>query len=145
MAERIGMSRKNFIQLLTRILLSLAGLLGINGLVRYLSYREPPKPPEQIPIGTLNDFPDGSQTLRLEIPAAITRSGDQVQAVNLTCTHLGCLVEPDGGDFLCPCHGSRFSPQGEMMRGPAEKDLLKFKVEFDEGGQIILVENDGES
>jgi cytochrome b6-f complex iron-sulfur subunit len=140
MTENSNLTRKKFIQVLTRVFLSLAGLLGLGGLVRYFSYRENPVPPERIPIGTLRDFPDGSQTLLLEIPAVIIRSGDQIRAVSLTCTHLGCLVEPDQDSFLCPCHGSRFSDQGNLLKGPADKDLAEFEIETDDEGQIILIQ-----
>lgn len=36
------------------------------------------------------------------------------------CTHLGCLYEWDNLNFRfqCPCHGSRFWFDGELMRGP---------------------------
>ncbi len=139
MTKGLKLSRKKFIQLLTRIFLGLAGLLGLGGLMRYFSYRETAGQPERIPIGTLSDFPDDSQTLLLEIPAAVFRSGDQVRALSLTCTHLGCLVEPEGEDLLCPCHGSRFTSQGELITGPADTDLPEIEFEINPEGQIILL------
>jgi cytochrome b6-f complex iron-sulfur subunit len=54
---------------------------------------------------------------------AVFRDGDGVFAISRVCTHLGCLVksEPDG--FHCPCHGSRFAPNGSVVKGPAPKAL----------------------
>ncbi len=49
----------------------------------------------------------------------------EVHAVSPVCTHMGCLVDWNGAErtWDCPCHGSRFDPNGRVLRGPAKKDL----------------------
>jgi Rieske Fe-S protein len=62
---------------------------------------------------------DGQQVavFRDEKGATITRSA--------ICTHLGCTVDWNEAErtWDCPCHGSRFKPDGSVIAGPAESPL----------------------
>jgi glycine/D-amino acid oxidase-like deaminating enzyme/nitrite reductase/ring-hydroxylating ferredoxin subunit len=42
-------------------------------------------------------------------------------AVSATCTHMGCQVNWNRAErsWDCPCHGSRFAPDGTVLQGPA--------------------------
>ena len=54
---------------------------------------------------------------------AVFRDADGVFAISRVCTHLGCLVKSEADGFHCPCHGSRFAPNGSVVKGPAPKAL----------------------
>jgi Rieske Fe-S protein len=53
-----------------------------------------------------------------------------VHAVSAVCTHLGCDVAWNQAEqtWDCPCHGSRFSPEGSVINGPAVSDLRRVPV-----------------
>jgi len=53
--------------------------------------------------------------------------GGAVHAVSLRCTHLGCLLHFNDAErsWDCPCHGSRFDVDGEVLAGPAVHPLAR--------------------
>ena len=48
-----------------------------------------------------------------------------LHAVSAICTHMGCKVSwnPAEASWDCPCHGSRFAPDGAVLHGPALRAL----------------------
>ncbi|HEX2053343.1 MAG TPA: Rieske 2Fe-2S domain-containing protein [Actinomycetota bacterium] len=55
------------------------------------------------------------------------------------CVHLGCSVPWCGPAkwFECPCHGSKYSINGEYRDGPAPRGLDLFRVEVQDGQVIV--------
>jgi glycine/D-amino acid oxidase-like deaminating enzyme/nitrite reductase/ring-hydroxylating ferredoxin subunit len=58
----------------------------------------------------------------------------RLHSVSLRCTHLGCLLRFNSAErsWDCPCHGSRFGVDGEVLEGPAVEPL-DHRVETEDG------------
>jgi glycine/D-amino acid oxidase-like deaminating enzyme/nitrite reductase/ring-hydroxylating ferredoxin subunit len=57
--------------------------------------------------------------------AVSRRETGELDAVSAACTHLGCIVRWNAAErsWDCPCHGSRFAPEGDVLHGPAVEPL----------------------
>jgi Rieske Fe-S protein len=66
-----------------------------------------------------------------ETVAAYCDDNGVLSAVSPTCTHLGCQVSWNRAErsWDCPCHGSRFTPAGEVLQGPAVHRLERKPIE----------------
>lgn len=56
----------------------------------------------------------------------IMRTSDtNYTAISRICTHQGCTVSYNSStkQFVCPCHGARFSNTGAVLNGPASRPL----------------------
>jgi Rieske Fe-S protein len=54
----------------------------------------------------------------------------KIHAVSAVCTHLGCIVNWNSAEksWDCPCHGARYDCEGQIINGPAVKNLEKSQV-----------------
>ena len=70
--------------------------------------------------------------------ANVAESG--FMALYRKCVHLGCSVPwcPPSKWFECPCHGSKYSINGEYRDGPAPRSLDQFRVEIQDG--VVMVD-----
>jgi len=62
--------------------------------------------------------------------AAHRDENGEVTLCSAVCTHLKCIVDWNSAEktWDCPCHGSRFTPSGEVISGPAEEPLEQLPV-----------------
>ena len=66
-------------------------------------------------VATLADLADGRprRFLAGSVQGVLVPDGQGgVHALSAVCTHLGCLLQPQGTGLLCPCHGARFDLRG---------------------------------
>ena len=131
-------SRRDFLKLATTGLLSAAGLIGLGGLIRFLDFESAPPPKTVFDLGSASKYPAGSLTMLPEVPAVLFSTRTGFRALSLVCTHLGCTVEQATDGFKCPCHGSRYDPQGKVLKGPALKPLPLLRIETTADGRLLL-------
>ena len=101
-----------------------------------------------IKVGRMSDFPLGKPVQpKFEMPQheeflhgtilhevwVIRHSADSATVFSPICPHLGCHYDwfASAEKFICPCHGSVFSPEGKVLGGPAPRglDTLPHKVD----------------
>ena len=65
-----------------------------------------------------------------EAVAAWRSPQGELFAVSSVCTHLGCKVHWNSVEtsWDCPCHGSRFRPDGTVIEGPAVAPLVRKQI-----------------
>lgn len=84
-----------------------------------------------------NDFPNGITFVEQFI---VVKSNERIKIFSSKCTHLGCRINNSLNDvFICPCHGSKFNSDGEVLKGPALKKLNELKYRIDKSKNQIIV------
>lgn len=81
-------------------------------------------PLSSIPVGGAVSSTMGSTPIVVAQPSA-----GKVVAFSAVCTHMGCTVAPQGKEYDCPCHGSRFdATTGAVLGGPAPAPLTRLQA-----------------
>lgn len=62
--------------------------------------------------------------------AAYKKSETEFIILSSICTHAKCQLTWNSDETVwdCPCHGSQFSVEGEVLSGPAKKPLNKIPL-----------------
>jgi Rieske Fe-S protein len=58
-------------------------------------------------------------------------------ALSPICTHQGCTVDVAGTHLVCPCHGSTYDREGNVVRGPAPQALRRYAVTRTEEAVVV--------
>jgi cytochrome b6-f complex iron-sulfur subunit len=108
-----------------------------------LDYLEPKvlfEPSTTFVAGSPLDFTDGVVRFNKEKKAYIIGGGGGVYALSAVCTHLGCITRFRSDERLiaCPCHGSRFDLEGNVIHGPAPRPLPWLDVTEDAAGNLVV-------
>ena len=120
--------------------------LGVGGVIfqcsRFLQPNVLYEPSRVFKVGEFSLFPIGSRTVIEGRGIEVVRERDGMHAVSLVCTHLGCLIKPVENNpdvaYACPCHGSTFTHKGEVLGGPAPKDLPWYEMYLDHTGNLVV-------
>jgi|WetSurMetagenome_2_1015567.scaffolds.fasta_scaffold70828_1 cytochrome b6-f complex iron-sulfur subunit len=67
-------------------------------------------------------------------------SANTFNALTSICTHQGCTIngfDSGSNQFVCPCHGSRFTVDGRVAQGPAASSLKKYQTQF--AGNVLTI------
>ena len=74
------------------------------------------------------------------VTAWVVESPDRnITAFSPKCTHLGCAYHWANADrrFVCPCHGSQFGIDGQVLHGPATRPLDRYETKV-EAGELLI-------
>src|ERR1700737_5382789 len=63
----------------------------------------------------------------------------QLRVLTSVCPHLGCTVpwNKDKNQFICPCHGATFTPDGSRISGPSQRGLDTLQTSVQDGQLLV--------
>ncbi len=96
------------------------------------------EPPTKFDAGPPDAIGVGQVVPNEMFRAYVIRRPDGFRALSSVCTHLGCITryQPSAGIIACPCHGSRYNLDGEVLAGPAPRPLHWLEMELSTKGDI---------
>jgi cytochrome b6-f complex iron-sulfur subunit len=139
-SEMGGLARRDFLNEITLGALGVAGLGSAVVTYQYFSPNVLFEPPTRFRAGNPDLYPLDSVTFLQEQQVYIVRTKDGFYAVSAICTHLGCVTQwkPEANQIACPCHGSKFQPDGKKVEGPAPRPLPHFLITLSPDGELVV-------
>jgi cytochrome b6-f complex iron-sulfur subunit len=134
------LNRRSFF---TRLGLGSLGVAAAGTLMFYYRYLSPNVLFEASPVvnaGKAENYPVDSVTLDVNSGIYLIHVQEGFFSLNAVCTHLGCLTawKPEVNAITCPCHGSRFSREGQKLAGPAPKPLPWLKTWLSDDANLMV-------
>lgn len=140
-ATAASFSRRHFLELVGAGAVGIAAVGSIVLSAEYLAPNVVREPPTRFKAGRPEDYSPGSVTLDKEQKVFIVRAREgYFFALSAVCTHLGCIAnwKSEEGIVACPCHGSKFTRDGNVITGPAPRPLPRFSLSLDDHGQLVV-------
>ena len=132
--------RRDFLGLAALSAMGTAVLFALAGMLRLPKAAVLPSPSKKFRVTLPENLAEGQPFVPPGRSVALYRDAGGIFAISTVCTHLGCIVKTGPEGFDCPCHGSRFAPDGKVIRGPAPKALPWLEVRHAGGNQFIIDE-----
>jgi cytochrome b6-f complex iron-sulfur subunit len=135
---RPEVSRRDFLNEITLGALGIAGLGGGALTYQYFSPNVLFEPSTTFRAGNPDLYPLNSVTFLQDQQVYIVRTTSGFYAVSAVCTHLGCVTQwkPEANMIACPCHGSKFQPDGKKIEGPAPRPLPHYTINLTADGEL---------
>ena len=134
------LTRRDFLSEATIGALGIAGLGSAVVTYQFFSPNVLFEPSTTFRAGNPDLYPVHSVTFLQDQLVYIVRMPEGFYAVSAVCTHLGCVTQwkPDADMIACPCHGSKFRPDGTKIEGPAPRPLPHFAISLTPDGELLV-------
>ncbi len=135
--------RRSFLKLIFGLVAGLGAVCidAVNMMARSRRFKRAAR--AEIPAASVKKIKPGTA---VHFPGArawitIDRDGKPV-AFDERCPHRRCKFEwiAASKGFECPCHGSKFSSDGNVIQGPAPRPLTSLKIETVGDGNLRLLD-----
>jgi cytochrome b6-f complex iron-sulfur subunit len=131
-------TRREFLNEAAATALGIAAVGSMTVTYAYLSPNVLFEPPPTFRAGSPDLYAPNSVTFLEDQQVYVVRTDNGFYAVSAVCTHLGCVTQwkPELGLIACPCHGSKFKPDGTKIEGPAPRPLPHFAISLTADGEL---------
>ena len=133
-------TRRHFCQTSGLVACGLASCGAAAVIVDFLNPRVLFEPPTAFAAGLPEAIAVGSVIEDAAHRVFVIRGKDGFRALSAVCTHLGCITrfQSDKNIIACPCHGSRFSLEGDVIGGPAPRPLRWLQMTQSDRGELVV-------